>query len=415
MSAVSGSTKMTNIKTFKDGAIVLFIRADYKKPIWMCRIKLPGVQGFFWRSCSTVDEHEAYTFAEGFYHKMLVKSLGGEDLNARRISQALEVYAKRLEPYRARQSIHYKLLLVKRIVPLIGGKTFDQFDTALVAKLIRDLSLASRMGQLSANTIKRIQSDLKHFVHWCVEEGYLTKAPVFPKVPSAPSKRPHFDANDWKRLTRHLREFIKITNKAVLRDRLMLVNYVLILANTGIRVGEARTLKWRDLRMVDGHVILTVSGKTGPRDVVARTKDVKACFKQIYELRLCELRSEVEPNPVIDPAGLVFCHTDGTAICSFKRSFQTLLRKAKVETDTFGRSRTIYSLRHTYATFRLLEGVNHYALAKNMGTSVAMLEQYYGHTTNIASADELTKAKARPKASSAQNLKGKSGVFGWLG
>ena len=32
----------------------------------------------------------------------------------------------------------------------------------------------------------------------------------------------------------------------------MLRDYVLILANTGIRVGEARTLKWRDIREVGG-------------------------------------------------------------------------------------------------------------------------------------------------------------------
>lgn len=37
------------------------------------------------------------------------------------------------------------------------------------------------------------------------------------------------------------------------------------------------------------------------------------------------------------------------------------------------------------------EGVNHYILAKNMGTSVEMLEKHYGHTTNVTSAAELTK------------------------
>jgi hypothetical protein len=30
-------------------------------------------------------------------------------------------------------------------------------------------------------------------------------------------------------------------------------------------------------------------------------------------------------------------------------------------------------------------------LAKNMGTSVAMLEKHYGHTSNVALAAELTK------------------------
>jgi integrase len=45
--------------------------------------------------------------------------------------------------------------------------------------------------------------------------------------------------------------------------------------------------------------------------------------------------------------------------------------------------------------FRLHEGVNQYALARNMGTSVQMLEIFYGHTTNRTMATELTKNKGK--------------------
>ena len=43
-----------------------------------------------------------------------------------------------------------------------------------------------------------------------------------------------------------------------------------------------------------------------------------------------------------------------------------------------GDNRTIYSLRHTYATMRISE-VPIYQLAINMGTSVEMIEHYYSH------------------------------------
>jgi integrase len=56
-------------------------------------------------------------------------------------------------------------------------------------------------------------------------------------------------------------------------------------------------------------------------------------------------------------------------------------------------------LRDTLETFSLHEGVNQYALARNMGTSVQMLETFYGHTTNRAMATELTKNKGRQKKS----------------
>lgn len=33
-------------KTFRDGLIYLYKRGNYKKPTWLCRIKVPGGQGY---------------------------------------------------------------------------------------------------------------------------------------------------------------------------------------------------------------------------------------------------------------------------------------------------------------------------------------------------------------------------------
>ncbi len=37
-------------------------------------------------------------------------------------------------------------------------------------------------------------------------------------------------------------------------------------------------------------------------------------------------------------------------IGSFKKGFETVLKEAGIELDRYGEKRTIYSLRHTYAT-----------------------------------------------------------------
>jgi len=242
-----------------------------------------------------------------------------------------------------------------------------------------------------------------------VEEGYLKEVPKLPRINGEQSRRPHFNEKEWRKITRHLREFVKVDNKKTLRERTMLVNYVLILSNTGIRVGEARSLKWRDIREVDGNVILTVSGKTGIREVVSRTNEVRDYVKRIYDLRVTEVGEDK-----VNPNDLVFCHKDGSEIGSFKKSFQSLLKGCGVEKDSFGRNRTIYSLRHTYATFRLHEGVNHYVLSRNMGTSVKMLEDYYGHTSNIMMMDELTKSKQRIKSTAKGRPQKADLTFRWL-
>ena len=52
-------------------------------------------------------------------------------------------------------------------------------------------------------------------------------------------------------------------------------------------------------------------------------------------------------------------------------------------------TRTLYSLRHTYATNELLAGTDIHTLAKQMGTSVAMLEAHYSKLTAAMAAGQL--------------------------
>jgi hypothetical protein len=51
-----------------------------------------------------------------------------------------------------------------------------------------------------------------------------------------------------------------------------------------------------------------------------------------------------------------------------------------------------------------------------MGTSVKMLEDYYGHTSNIVMSDELTKTRSKTQKSRQTNKKNKGvdPIFGWL-
>ncbi|WP_152414467.1 tyrosine-type recombinase/integrase [Blastomonas sp. AAP53] len=401
---------VTDSKSFRDGLIYLYQRADFKKPTWLCRVKIPNGSGYVNRSTGTGDEHKAFKFADDLYNQLLVKSLTGEAPPGKQMGRAIQSYIERLESQPHKLSIHYKVLLLKRIKPFLERKSFDDLSTSLLSKVVDEQIALTKKGTLSPNTIKRTYTDLKHFLQWCIEEGYITQMPRFPKVNGVASSRPHFDAKDWAKLIRQLREIVKVENGAIRRDRMMLRDYVLILANTGIRVGEARTLKWRDVTEIGGgngeaaHVTLLVSGKTGKREVVARSADIKTYFKRIHDLRVEELTVEGKPKPKIDPNSLVFCHKDGTEIGTFKKSFAALMKRAGVERDSYGNLRSLYSLRHTYATFCLQHGVAVYTLAKNMGTSVAMIEQYYGHTTNVASASELTKRVKRQASGAASSL-----------
>lgn len=55
-----------------------------------------------------------------------------------------------------------------------------------------------------------------------------------------------------------------------------------------------------------------------------------------------------------------------------------------------GQNRTLYSLRHTYATLELLRGeVDIHTLRRQMGDSAAMIERHYSRLTATLAAERL--------------------------
>ena len=392
-------------KTFRDGLIYLYKRSDYKKPTWLCRIKIPGSKGFINRSTGTGDEHRAFKFADDLYNQLLVKSLSGDPVVGKRIGPAIDAYIKRFESQSSRQSIHYKLLLMKRVKPFLGRKVFEDLSTATISQLIDYLIENTAKRSLSPNTVKRIHSDLKHFLNWCHDEGHLAAMPKFPKIAGNQARRPHFNAAEWRKLVEAMFPYVKDSPKNVRRYRHLLMLYIIVLAETGIRVGEARNLKWRDLRPINNstnpdvaNIALMVKGKTGIREVVASGPRVREAFGDALKIRKKDLhdeKSDIYGKDDVPLDSFIFCDKKGQSIGSFKKSFATFIDAIGLTTDTFGQRRTLYSLRHTYATTRIEAGVNHYALAQNMGTSVGMIERFYGHTTNVGMVDELTKPKRR--------------------
>jgi len=211
-------------------------------------------------------------------------------------------------------------------------------------------------------------------------------------------RRPTFTQDEWRTIYTMARDWVvEGESKATWRQRFMTQQYVLVLANTGLRVGEVRGLRWSDLRTVnttDGtRLVGEVHGKTGVREVVFQS-GADEYIKRIYDMRVEEL-GEAPPDDQV-----VFCHRDGTQVQTMKNAFISLLKFAGVPIERNGGSRTIYSLRHFYATMRLSHDTSPFLLAKQMGTSVEMLEKLYGQTVTSELAAQITRAprhKLSPK------------------
>ena len=144
---------VTESKTFRDGLIYLYQRADFKKPTWLCRVKIPNGPGYVNRSTGTGDEHQAFKFADDLYNQLLVKSLTGEAPPAKQMGPAIKLYIERLEGMPHKLSIHYKILLLKRIKPFLERKSFDDLNTSLLSKVVDEQVVLTKKGKLSPNTI----------------------------------------------------------------------------------------------------------------------------------------------------------------------------------------------------------------------------------------------------------------------
>lgn len=77
----------------------------------------------------------------------------------------------------------------------------------------------------------------------------------------------------------------------------------------------------------------------------------------------------------------------------FKTAFNNLVKACKFDDRGTGLGWVQYSLRHSYATMRIEDGTNIYVLKDQMGTSVRMIEQHYGHVITREQRLELTKTK----------------------
>jgi integrase len=69
---------------------------------------------------------------------------------------------------------------------------------------------------------------------------------------------------------------------------------------------------------------------------------------------------------------------DGSRVITLIDQFNAALRQAGIQTNSFGEKYSLYSLRHFYAVTALRNGIGVFEIARNMGTSVQMIQEYYG-------------------------------------
>jgi integrase len=389
---------------YRDGNVVLFKRTDSKN--YQARIKLDNGK---WKRFGTGSEDikEANSIACEKFDEIKVLSKRNIAIDTRRFKDvaklAISEMEKELESgYGKKSFVDYIQALNNYFIPYFNNTHINTIDYKKL-KEFDEWRIDKAGRELKHSTINNHNSALQRVFKVAVDRSWINSVqiPVLKNTGEKGKRRPYFTQDEYLKLYRHMRTWCNETSrKKSLEMRELLRDYVLILANTGIRPGtETNNLKWKHIEEFEQQgmkfIRFWVSGKTGERELIAR-HNVRRYLNRI--------QSRFE---VCNSNDYVFRLRSGTRTYSMNATFEECLKNGGLLEDRHGAIRTFYSLRHTYATFQVLNGVDYHTLAKNMGTSIGMLEKHYSHLTPTLAANQLA-GKRHPDRTSSDLKKSES-------
>lgn len=287
----------------------------------------------------------------------------------------------------------------------------------------KTLGTTNAKSSPALKTLQMEQSALNQIFFDAFERGRMQQV-VKMRVAAngaVPGKRPAFDSEtERKILAQNFRRYRECAgrfasdglNEWHKLHRAQLSYFVMFLLHSGLRVGEAREMKWSDVTL-DIAVEDAVERIAEVR-VSKATKKGQSRFVQTQPGANDALANWRKISPHTAKGDWVWFgqqhDTNGKAkqIGDLNKSFQKVLQAIDVEGreggllyDRDGDRRSLYSLRHTYATSRLEKGdVSIYDLAINMGCQVKQIETHYSHVVSKQRRKQITRTNIKKKAAS---------------
>ncbi len=292
----------------------------------------------------------------------------------------------------------YIVCIERYLIPFFGA----QFVTSIDYQKIQDFYewRRAKMGrEPKASTLNTHNSAMNRVFEEAVARGFIAhkSVPLMVNRGEKSERRPDFTREEYATLIRKMPSWINLGKAGKPTDmRHLMRDYVLIMANTGMRHGtEALNLKWKHVTLFEEkdlqYLEMSVSGKTGRRDIICRSGTIN------YLKRIHERSEDIKHIPFEDLLKQridlpVFRLPEGAVSKNIHQTFRKFVTDAGLITcPRTNQNRTLYSLRHTYATFALLnDGMDIHALAIQMGTSIGMIERHYSHLTPRLKKDMLT-------------------------
>jgi integrase len=380
-----------------DGLLTLYRRPTSRQ--WQCRFKLATGS---WHSASTGSDQvaEATTQAIAIYETVKVKLVSDLAVKTRTFRQlATQELAAAARVVQAnpnkRTHADYIHIYTKYLIPFFGNYQINDITQELVDDYVA--WRISRMGKNPKTYTQRRHAGLyKRVIERARDQGLIHRNRTIPLLEVAADRaeiRPAFNQQDVNYLLEYMQDWERFgRNQRSNHMRRLCRVYVEFLLGTGIRQGtESMPIRWKSLQWhwigEQRYLRIWVSGKTGPRYLIARHFVIEALERLIAWQKLPYKNLEAVIEAKLDRK--VFVFPEGDPPHSLDDVFERLMVESNLLKDATGKNRTLYSLRHTYATFALAEGIDIHTLARQMGTSTLMIEKHYSKLTPMMAAAKL--------------------------
>jgi integrase len=364
---------------------------------WQCSTFLNGRN---WRVSTKQDSlSHAKDFAEDWYLELRGKSRAGlltdKKKAGKKFKEAAETFLVEAPILtQGQRGSHwlknYQLKLNSIILPFLGDKYLSEITSEVIQQYRVHRATTCRTGKPpSRSTMHQEIVTIRQVLKTAKRHNWIESLPDLSLPYKASGKIVHrawFSPEEYKRLYEATRERAAHPKKERWRGACEdLHDYVLFMANTGLRPDEAKRLEYRDVSVVTDSdtneriLEIEVRGKRG----VGYCKSMPGAVRPFQRL--------AKRNSPPSPATRIFGNVQ-------RELLNTILGELDLKVDRDGQLRTAYSLRHTYICLRLMEGADIYQLAKNCRTSVEMIQKYYAaHIRNTvdASAINVRRRKTR--------------------
>ncbi len=365
--SINKKTHLTNVEKG------LSIYKTGRSRFWMARFWDRRLNKYVTKSTGEATKLEARSVAREWKDAYLRNANG--HLARTMTDEAFEYYAQMIPRH---EKDDWKLLTRETdgILALLGNFKVSAITTAVIRDYLNKVN-ENRARPLAVSTQKKHIITIRKALRYARENGkisFLPEAPRLAKMIETP--RPSFTDDELEKLFTILNHLI-YDKQLVVQGHEVTHEYQYMLAwmiHTFVRptVSELFGTKVRDCKVIKDpyHVEIIINGKTGHR--------VSASMPEAAII----LSDEIRDRNLKNNDYLWFSEYENRTWAMRKAGliFNAILERANLKYTKDGQKRSLYSMRH-YAIGRRLrtsEGkVNIYSLAKNSGTSVAMLERFY--------------------------------------